>query len=194
MINIYKGGTSMQPGKKMKQAAWALGLGLALLAPATGQAMSAEDAPESVEIDTLAELYGPVSFDHAMHTDVAQCSDCHHHTTGTDPTDPPCVKCHYGREEGETVSCTDCHAAEPFIQENLKKLENPEIFHIDKPGLKGAYHINCLGCHQEVGGPTGCQDCHQMTEAGEKRFDTGKFAPAGYRPGAEQHEPEKKHE
>ncbi len=169
----------MQPGKKMLQAAWALGLGVMLLAPAGGLAMSADDAPESVEIDSLAKLYGPVEFDHAAHVAMAECSDCHHHTTGTGPAAPTCARCHEGKEEAESVSCYECHAADPFSQENLEKMEDPEIFHIDKPGLKGAYHLNCLGCHKELDGPTGCQDCHTMTEAGEKLFDTGKFAPAG---------------
>lgn len=169
----------MQPGKKMLQAAWALALGVMLLAPAGGLAMDADDAPESVEIDSLAKLYEPVEFDHATHVTLAECSDCHHHTTGSGPASPTCARCHDGAEEGESVSCYDCHAAEPFGQENLQKMENPEIFHIDKPGLKGAYHLNCVGCHQELDGPTGCQDCHTMTEAGEKLFNTGKHAPAG---------------
>lgn len=184
----------MHPGKKILQAAWALGLGALLLAPASGLTMSAEDAPETVEIDSLAKLYGSVEFDHAMHTEMAKCSDCHHHTTGTGPASPTCARCHEGSEEGETVSCQECHMAEPFIRKNLKKMENPELFHIDKPGLKGAYHLNCLGCHQEVSGPTGCQDCHKMTEDGDKMFNAGKYAPAGYTPGAEHHSAEKTHE
>jgi len=184
----------MQPGKKMLQAAWALGLGVLLLAPAAGLAMSADDAPESVELDSLAKYYGPVAFDHAAHVDMAECSNCHHHTTGTGPAAPTCARCHDGAEEGDSVSCTDCHEAEPFIHANLVKLENPEIYHIDKPGLKGAFHLNCLGCHEETGGPTGCQDCHEITEAGEKLFNTGKFAPAGDKPVAEQHDAETKHE
>ena len=169
----------MQPGKKMLQAAWALALGVMLLAPVGVLAMDADDAPESVEIDSLAKLYGPVEFDHAAHVSMADCSDCHHHTTGSGPASPNCARCHDGVEEGESVSCSDCHAAEPFGRENLEEMENPEIFHIDKPGLKGAYHLNCVGCHQELDGPTGCQDCHTMTEAGEELFNTGKHAPAG---------------
>lgn len=159
-----------------------------------GWCMDAEDAPESVEINSLANLYSAVEFDHAAHVAMAECSDCHHHTTGTGPAAPTCARCHSGTEVGDTVSCRECHATEPFIRENLEEMDNPEIFHVDKPGLKGAYHINCLGCHQEVAGPTGCQDCHQMTEAGEKRFNSGPYAPAGYSLGAESHESEKRHE
>ena len=184
----------MRPGKKLEQAVWALGLGLILLTPTGGPAMTAEDAPETLVIETLSKLYVPVDFDHAMHTEMTECSVCHHHTTGTGPGAATCARCHDGMQEGETVSCSECHAAEPFTRKNLEKLENPEIFHIDKPGLKGAYHINCLGCHYEAGGPTGCQDCHRMTEAGEKRFNTGKFTPAGYRPGTEQHEADNQHQ
>jgi hypothetical protein len=29
-----------------------------------------------------------------------------------------------------------------------------------------------------MGGPTGCQDCHGMTAAGEQMFHTGGHAPA----------------
>ena len=62
----------------------------------------AESGPDSVELDTLAELYEPVAFDHASHVDFADgsCAECHHHTTGTAPTDPKCLKCHTGGQEG----------------------------------------------------------------------------------------------
>ena len=155
-------------------------LGLVLLFVGNALAMDAADAPESVDIDTMALLYTAVAFDHAAHLDMAECAECHHHTTGEVPTESSCARCHDGSQEADTVACSDCHAARPFLHENLVKLENPEIFHVDKPGLKGAYHLKCVGCHQDSGGPTGCQECHQMTEQGEKRFNTGKYAPAGY--------------
>ncbi len=161
------------------QAALAVALGALLARPSPGLAMDAADAPESLEIDSLSELYEPVTFDHLMHTEIARCAECHHHTTGTGPASPFCGRCHEGDKEAETVACTDCHPARRFYADYLKTLEDPELYHIDKPGLKGAYHLNCLGCHSKIGGPTGCQDCHEMTEAGEKRFDTGRFAPAG---------------
>lgn len=169
----------MQPGKKMLQAALVLGFGAMLLAPVSGQAMDADDAPDEIEIDSMANLYEPVTFDHASHTEMAECFDCHHHTTGTGPTSPTCAKCHDGKDEGDTFSCSECHEADPFSDESLKFRDDPTLHHIDKPGLKGAYHLNCIGCHQEVDGPTECQDCHAMTKAGEKMFNTGKYAPAG---------------
>ncbi len=169
----------MQPGKKMLQAAWTVGLGVLLLAPAGGLAMDGADAPETVTIDSLSKLYGSVEFDHGAHVAMATCADCHHHTTGTGTASKTCARCHEGKVEAETVSCSDCHAAEPFTTKGLERMENHELFHIDKPGLKGAYHLNCIGCHEEVSGPTGCQDCHTMTDAGEEMFNTGKHAPAG---------------
>ncbi|HEB49954.1 MAG TPA: class III cytochrome C [Desulfobulbus sp.] len=171
--------------KHLAQAALTLAVGALLSWPGPGRTMDISDAPESIEIDSLSELYGPVAFDHLMHTDMVRCAECHHHTTGTGPASPFCGRCHEGTEEAETVACTDCHPAKRFYAEYLKTLENPELYHIDKPGLKGAYHLNCRGCHAKVGGPTGCQDCHEITKAGEKRFDTGTFAP----PAAGRHRP-----
>lgn len=185
----------MQRGnKKLKKllATGAIGLGLMLMIPAEGPAMSADDAPESIEIDVLSEFYGPVSFDHAMHIETARCSDCHHHTTGTGPANPNCARCHDGVEEGEIVSCSGCHNTEPFTRKSLKKFENPNIYHINKPGLKGAYHLNCVGCHQSLGAPTGCRDCHEMNQSGERLFHTGTFTPAGYLPVNSNHHTESK--
>ncbi len=154
-------------------------LGLLTLQAQPGRAMDEEDAPESVEIDTLSHLYGPVDFDHKAHVAMADCSDCHHHTTGTKQIDDNCIRCHATNGEADTVACSECHDAHPFSAGGLKRMENPDLYHIDKPGLKGAYHVNCVGCHKEMEAPSGCQDCHKMTEAGEKQFNTGKFAPAG---------------
>lgn len=137
-----------------------------------------DDFPDEVEIDSLANLYEGVVFDHAMHVGATDnCSVCHHHTTGTGVTNEYCAKCHDGAEEMDTVSCQDCHSADPVSPENLH-IPSPDYkYHDDKPNLKAAYHLNCLGCHQEVGGPTGCEDCHAKTEAGDKFYHSGEFAP-----------------
>ena len=33
----------------------------------------------------------------------------------------------------------------------------------NKPGLMGAYHLQCMGCHKEMGmeKPVSCTDCHK---------------------------------
>jgi hypothetical protein len=88
--------------------------------------------PETIILKKIMNKYEPVSFSHEMHTGVAEnCAQCHH--------TPP----------GENLACSECHGA-PFDPTDL-----------NKPGLKGAYHRQCIGCHKDVGsGPTGCTDCH----------------------------------
>lgn len=139
---------------------------------------SAMDTPETVVIDALTQYYQPVEFNHQLHVDVAgDCSVCHHHTTGTGTTDQYCGKCHSKYEELVTVSCADCHSADPFSAESIHRQSQQDLFHVDMNGLKGAYHQNCLGCHSEMDGPTGCQDCHARTELGDKLYYSGEFAP-----------------
>lgn len=155
------------------------GVFLLLLCCAFAVNCSAMDAPESITIDALAQYYEPVEFDHAMHVDVAEdCSVCHHHTTGTGTTDLYCGKCHGQFEELVKVSCADCHSAEPFSAESIHRQSQEDLYHIDMNSLVGAYHQNCLGCHKEMDGPTGCQDCHSRTEAGDEFYHSGEFAPS----------------
>jgi hypothetical protein len=105
------------------------------------------------------------------------CSVCHHHTTGTGVESEYCAKCHDGEKEMDSVSCQNCHSADPVSAENLHNPKPDYIYHDDKPNLKAAYHLNCIGCHKEVDGPTGCEDCHAKTEAGDKFYHSGEFAP-----------------
>ncbi|MDX2479244.1 MAG: cytochrome c3 family protein [Desulfuromusa sp.] len=154
------------------------GLLLLLMTVFLSMSVYAMDAPDSVTIDAIAKYYEPVEFDHAMHTDLAEdCSVCHHHSTGTGTTDLYCSKCHSQYEELVKVSCQDCHAADSFSAEAINRQGQKDLFHSDMIGLKGAYHQNCLGCHQEMDGPVGCEDCHAKTDEGEKLFNSGKYAP-----------------
>jgi hypothetical protein len=148
-------------------------LGGMLVFLATGAGAVGDTGPESVLLNSLADYYRPVEFNHAMHVEMvdAKCATCHHHTTGAAPLEPRCLECHKGGEESATVACSDCHPVLRFSAEYLAELSaNPQLYHIDKPGLKGAYHRNCLRCHMENGGPTGCQDCHKRTPAGDAFF------------------------
>ncbi len=137
--------------------------------PAMG--MDADDAPETVKIDYLQELYEEVTFDHQTHVDMYDCSSCHHHTAGTGPQNETCEKCHAGDAASDDVSCSGCHEKTiPPIGPVIKNPQETSLYHIDKPDLLGALHLQCLGCHQADDGPTGCRDCHAFTEAGKKRF------------------------
>lgn len=149
-----------------------------LTAPLAAQSWAGE-GPGTVELGSLANYYSAVTFDHAMHTGVAaSCAECHHHTTGAAPIDPNCARCHKAGDKTSGVACKDCHSDKPFSAEYLKKLEeNPQLYHRGKPGLKGAYHRKCLGCHTTMGGPTGCQDCHTRNDKGDALFHSGKYAP-----------------
>jgi hypothetical protein len=112
---------------------------------------TSDDFPENVVIEGLLDKYEASKLPHAkivgkLHGIVGEstlagkfhgdtdtlCAGCHHHTpAGTRP--PPCRACH-----SETNDPTR-----------------------DKPGLKTAYHRQCVGCHIEMGlEQQGCTDCH----------------------------------
>lgn len=134
--------------------------------------------PDSLDLGTLANLYEKVKFDHAKHILlVKECADCHHHTTGTLSQNPNCVKCHKNSGATASVACKSCHLAQPFSAEALRK-KNKTAYHQDIPGLKGAYHLACSGCHQKMGGPTGCEDCHPRNKTGDALYSAGAYAPA----------------
>lgn len=133
--------------------------------------MDADDAPASVTIDYLQNLYVAVVFDHQMHSDMYDCSACHHHTTGTGTQSENCKRCHASSAATADVSCSGCHQYNKTVPATAANQTTGDfMYHIDKPGLKGAFHLQCLRCHQSENGPTGCEDCHEFTPAGRKRF------------------------
>jgi len=140
------------------------------------------EGPDTVELSSLAQYYEPVVFDHAMHVNLLgsnSCAFCHHHTVGTPLVDETCRRCHDYGGETSSANCEDCHPANRFSAEYLAKIEKDiHLFHEDKPGLKGAFHQRCLGCHREMDAAVGCEDCHARTDAGDKLFRSGKYAPA----------------
>ncbi len=117
----------------------------------------APDVKASWSIEKLGDTYKQVQFNHleiikalaaasetsplARHfhaDDMAVCAACHHHS----PLEP-----------GKPVpSCRTCHDAHPTGAAS-------------RPDLMGAYHQQCLGCHQRMGGteekmPQTCDGCH----------------------------------
>ena len=140
----------------------------------------AGEGPDEVIIDSLAQLYEPVNFDHAMHEEFVEgnCSFCHHHTLGTEITDENCMRCHADSEGTAQIACQGCHSQKRFDAEYLNKLsENETLYHRDPLGLKGAYHARCMNCHEEMGAPNGCQDCHARTDVGNKFYHAGSYSP-----------------
>lgn len=154
---------------------------LLLMCPVWTVTARAVDAPPTeVRIDILSQDYAAVDFDHAGHVGmIGDCAECHHHTAGTPAKRPDCFRCHSGVGSSATASCKGCHPAQPFSSDYLREKDaDLGRYHIDKPGLKAAYHRGCVGCHEGSGGPTGCLDCHERTDAGDRLYRTGQFRPA----------------
>jgi hypothetical protein len=97
------------------------------------------DIPETITLDSLSTRYGPVEFSHGQHANIAgNCAKCHHHSP-----------------KGSTPACGECHESIVVYHYNAEKRE-PDL------GLKGAYHRQCMGCHEKMeSGPVGCTDCHE---------------------------------
>ncbi len=106
----------------------------------TGQ-HNVNEAPDSMLIDDIADLYQPVHFNHKLHASMAQmgndCATCHHYS-------PP----------GRIPPCKECHSPEADSRD------------LAKPNLKGAYHRQCLSCHREWSHDTKCVVCHLPEASG----------------------------
>ncbi len=103
--------------------------------------------PDVVILDRIEGPYLPVPFDHRGHATMAEmgrgCVTCHHYTPEGQPH-PSCIACHDPSTEG-----TDIH----------------------KPGLKGAYHQQCLNCHRDWIDETKCFVCHRLKAGQEQQND-----------------------
>lgn len=156
---------------------WLIGAIITMALVALPLGSQAKAPPDTLVLDALANLYEKVNFDHAKHIMlVKDCADCHHHTAGTMAQNPNCVRCHKNSGATANVACRGCHLVQPFSAEALRG-KSRTAYHNDIPGLKGAYHQACSGCHARMGGPTGCQDCHTRTKKGDAYFSAGAYAP-----------------
>jgi Ni/Fe-hydrogenase subunit HybB-like protein len=98
---------------------------------------SAKHGPRIVILDELEDIYLPVPFDHEGHANMARMAG-------------GCALCHHYTPEGlEHPACKTCHEAAAGQGD------------IRKPGLKGAYHRQCMSCHREWSGEARCGACHQ---------------------------------
>jgi hypothetical protein len=91
-------------------------------------------APETVLLYELENEYEPVAFNHRTHAQMSamggECADCHHFGEG-----------------GRIEACKQCHSL--TASEDMRQ-----------PGLKGAYHRQCMKCHEQWSGETNCENCH----------------------------------
>ncbi len=147
--------------------------GLLLIWIPSVSAMDASDGPDVVELEALVKIYGPVTFDHTMHVEVASCATCHHHTTGEPAEDDNCLRCHQESGEADEVTCGGCHPENRGRAENVRVLMDADLYHNDTAGLKRAYHLKCVVCHQENDVPSGCEDCHPKRDDGDDMASAG---------------------
>ena len=128
----------------MKKAAFIFGLPtLALIVFAAVFAATAKEAPEIATLDQCMKKQPAVTFTHKAHTELTECTTCHHTQEGltadSDMEVTRCVDCHLEPAEASTPACTEL---------SLKK--NP-------------YHVVCVSCHKESAkdtAPTKCKGCH----------------------------------
>lgn len=145
-------------------------IAVCFVAAIAGYAFTAPDkeAPVRVVMDNTG---GRVIFTHMAHAEDygLECTDCHHDDTGLD-TFLPCGSCHPTEfnEEFRTThpnnfpseeACLRCHDEVPTgpLAEEDRPLKE------DIPLRAEAFHTQCMGCHEEYGGPTGedsCYECH----------------------------------
>lgn len=103
---------------------------------AMARAFAGKHGPNVVILNELEDRYLPVPFDHKGHADMAEM------TTG-------CTTCHHYTAEGTAhPACKSCHEVSS-VREDMRK-----------PGLKGAYHRQCMNCHREWSHETACGVCH----------------------------------
>jgi len=131
---------------------------------------------------------GNVLFDHQTHSDAygLYCDDCHHAMGDTGQEEPDsCAQCHtaegkYQPALGENgmfdhdahemdygLYCNDCHhnyqQGDPGDPQHCTQCHQRGMGDDMMPGRKDAFHMQCIGCHEDFGaGPAGgeCASCH----------------------------------
>jgi hypothetical protein len=95
-----------------------------------------------VIIDQLAHYYEPIVFAHRLHAEMSDmtggCENCHH----------------YSDQAGVIPPCRECH----------DETRNPVNLRL--PGLKGAYHRQCINCHLDWSHENACGFCHEQVQEG----------------------------
>ena len=125
----------------------------------------------SAILSARSDDYEPVGFAHRIHDELTggDCGVCHHRFA-TDEKDRvgvdikefhgqmnvklggACSACHQDMKQNAPQGCRRCHGA-PYEADAPSRI-----------GLKGAYHRQCIGCHERqlkpASAPTACNGCH----------------------------------
>ncbi|MBD3168919.1 MAG: cytochrome C [candidate division Zixibacteria bacterium] len=123
-----------------------------------GLSFRRNEIPDTVVIGILSNQYEPARFPHRKITMklLEHISDSRIATYFHGNEDVVCQGCHHYSPIGQTPPlCQNCHG-EPFDEDDLHK-----------PGLYGAYHRQCIGCHQYMNfeNPSDCAVCHQKKKS-----------------------------
>jgi len=126
---------------------------------------------DSQLLNSKSDDYEPVGFSHRIHDELVggDCGVCHHryatsendrvgedikelHASNDVKLGGPCSSCHDNMEQNAPQSCSRCHGL-PDEPDDPARI-----------GLKGAYHRQCIGCHERqlkpASAPTACAACH----------------------------------
>lgn len=124
--------------------------------PTLSAVYKVDDVPEKVVINVLSDQYEPVEFPHrkiveTLVKDLKQNELGQYFHAGPDGL---CQGCHHNSPaSAKPPRCGSCHS-KPFEAEEM-----------NRPGLKGAYHVQCLGCHKSMAlekpAATACTECHK---------------------------------
>lgn len=121
--------------------------------------LAPKETPLKVVIGELADEYKPTLFTHRRHLNSLMEGIKDDKLAQAFHTQPEtlCAACHhYSPLSATPPKCSSCHSA----------AIDPK--HPERPQLKAAYHLQCMGCHSamKVGRPrnTDCTTCHKRAD------------------------------
>jgi hypothetical protein len=165
----------------------ALLMGVGFWVTVAAKDLPPEAGPDVVILRELENMYEPVPFEHKSHAKMAQmwngCVTCHHRSpqttaqqaeeaasAGSVPGTVGASLKPAGTASEQTLD--SIAASEAKTQEASAKIPACKSCHptapvdvdIFRPSLKGAYHRQCLNCHQEWMHENACAICHEPKE------------------------------
>ncbi len=112
--------------------------------------------PEKVTIDVMVDAYEAATFPHRkiVHALAEKTGKNRLATVFHEKPETLCMGCHHNSPASvNPPRCISCHKLTGAVAED------------GRPGLKGAYHDQCIGCHQQMGiekpAATDCKGCHK---------------------------------
>ncbi len=124
---------------------------------------SKDMGPDTVTLKELVDVYDPVPFNHKTHAMMAEmwdgCVTCHHRSPepATRPATQPSMNGRGAVTQADSTQIPACKSCHP--------VDNKDV-DVQMPGLKGAYHRQCLNCHREWTHANACNACHAPRKPG----------------------------